>query len=29
MNGRDFRDLVEGRKQNKEIAKSDNIIDVG
>jgi hypothetical protein len=29
MKGLDFRDPVEGRKQNKEIAKSDTITDVG
>lgn len=28
MKGLDFRDPVEGRKQNKEIAKSDTITDV-
>jgi len=29
MKGPDFRDPVEGREQNKEIAKSDTITDVG
>jgi len=28
MRGLDFRDPVEGRKQNKEIAKSDTITDM-